>query len=103
MPSRTLLSAADFTSLSFRPLHGHLAGKPADFWFRSNLTAGGARIETVVESSVQALLFCMQGEDAIEDWEIWGDPREIERRKAERARAATPPEQRKQQVDSGFR
>ncbi|CAK0787622.1 hypothetical protein CVIRNUC_010844 [Coccomyxa viridis] len=39
-----------------------------------------------------------QGEDAIEDWEIWGDPREIERRKAERARAATPPEQRKQQV-----
>ena len=45
----------------------------------------------------------MQGEDAIEDWEIWGDPREIEHRKAERARAATPPEQRKQQVDSGFR
>ena len=43
-------------------------------------------------------LFCLQGEDAIEDWEIWGDPREIERRKAERARAAVPPEQRKQQV-----
>ena len=48
-------------------------------------------------------LFCMQGEDAIEDWEIWGDPREIERRKAERARALAPPEQRKQQVDSEFR
>ena len=40
----------------------------------------------------------MQGEDEIEDWEIWGDPREIERRKAERARAAIPPEQRKLQV-----
>lgn len=40
----------------------------------------------------------MQGEDKIEDWEIWGDPREIERRKAERARAAIPPDQRKHQV-----
>ena len=39
-----------------------------------------------------------QGDEAIEDWEIWGDPREIERRKAERARAAIPPEQRKLQV-----
>ena len=48
-------------------------------------------------AQAQLLLFT-QGEEAIEDWEIWGDPREIERRKAERARAAIPPEQRKLQV-----
>jgi hypothetical protein len=34
----------------------------------------------------------------IEDWELWGDPREIERRRAERARAKVPAEQRKAQV-----
>jgi hypothetical protein len=34
----------------------------------------------------------------IDDWEVWGDPKEIERRKAERARAAIPPEQRREQV-----
>ena len=34
----------------------------------------------------------------IEDWEVWGDPREIERRKAERARAARPREERVGQV-----
>lgn len=28
--------------------------------------------------------------DVIEDWEIWGDPREVERRRAERARGALP-------------
>ena len=33
----------------------------------------------------------IKGEGEIEDWERWGDPREIERRKAERARAAVPP------------
>ena len=39
-----------------------------------------------------------QGEEEIEDWELWGDPREIERRKAERARAAVPPDVRAQQA-----
>ena len=32
-----------------------------------------------------------QAGQEIEDWELWGDPREIERRKAERARASIPP------------
>ena len=89
------------------PLNSHCShsGRCMAIWqailnlrFKSNLTAGGACIETVVGPSARTKLFCMQGEDAIEDWEIWGDPREIERRKAERARAATPPEQRKQQA-----
>lgn len=31
----------------------------------------------------------------IEDWELWGDPREIERRRAERAFAALPVEQQR--------
>eukprot|EP00884_Botryococcus_braunii_P002000 jgi/Botrbrau1/11800/Bobra.0224s0007.1 len=31
-------------------------------------------------------------EDAVEDWELWGDPREIERRKAERQRRTLPPD-----------
>ena len=34
----------------------------------------------------------------IEDWEVWGDPREIERRKLERARAARPRAERVEQV-----
>jgi hypothetical protein len=39
-----------------------------------------------------------QGGGEIEDWELWGDPREIERRKAERARGAVPPDIRAQQA-----
>lgn len=39
-----------------------------------------------------------QGGGQIDDWELWGDPKEIERRKAERARAAMHPEARKEQV-----
>jgi len=39
-----------------------------------------------------------QSEDEIEDWELWADPREVERRKAERARARIPPEERRKQV-----
>jgi len=38
------------------------------------------------------------GETVIEDWEIWGDPREIERRKADRKRANLPLEQRRVQL-----
>ena len=34
----------------------------------------------------------------IEDWEVWGDPREVARRKAARARAAVPPEVRRDQL-----
>ena len=34
----------------------------------------------------------------IEDWEVWGDPRQIERRRAERARAARPRGERVEQV-----
>ena len=40
----------------------------------------------------------LQAGEVIEDWEVWGDPREVERRKVERARAAQPPEQRRVQV-----
>lgn len=40
----------------------------------------------------------MQSDSEIEDWELWADPREIERRKAERARARVPPEERRKQV-----
>ncbi len=40
----------------------------------------------------------MQSDGEIEDWELWADPREIERRKAERARARVPPEERRKQV-----
>ena len=39
-----------------------------------------------------------QGNEQIDDWEVWGDPKEIERRKAERKRAAMHPEARKEQV-----
>lgn len=39
-----------------------------------------------------------QGEEQIDDWELWGDPKEIERRKAERARNAMHPEARKELV-----
>ena len=39
-----------------------------------------------------------QSDEEIEDWELWADPREIERRKAERARARVPPEERRKQV-----
>eukprot|EP00873_Tetraselmis_striata_P037555 jgi/Tetstr1/457819/TSEL_044364.t1 len=40
------------------------------------------------------------GDEAIEDWELqmWADPREAERRRAERAHAKLPPEVRRQQV-----
>lgn len=34
----------------------------------------------------------------MEDWELWGDPREIERRKAERQRKALPPEVRRKML-----
>lgn len=44
------------------------------------------------------LAAALQAGEVIEDWEVWGDPREVERRKAERARAAQPPEQRRVQV-----
>ena len=37
-------------------------------------------------------------DDIIHDWELWGDPREIERRKAERKKANIPPEVRRTQV-----
>jgi len=40
----------------------------------------------------------MQAEEVIEDWELWGDPREVERRKADRARAAQPLHVRQAQV-----
>ena len=43
-----------------------------------------------------------QAGQEIEDWELWGDSREIERRKAERARASIPPEVRAEQVRSSF-
>ncbi|CAL8464644.1 g4179 [Coccomyxa elongata] len=39
-----------------------------------------------------------QGEEQIDDWELWGDPKEIERRKAERARNAMHPEARKELI-----
>lgn len=35
---------------------------------------------------------------AVEDWEVWGDPREVERRRVERARAALPLPERKAMV-----
>ncbi|DBA76164.1 TPA: hypothetical protein ACH3X1_009895 [Trebouxia sp. C0004] len=41
-----------------------------------------------------------QAEEVIEDWELWGDPREVERRKADRARAAQPLHVRQAQVAS---
>ena len=41
---------------------------------------------------------CLQVDEAIEDWELWGDSREMERRKAERKRQNLPPEQRRQQL-----
>jgi hypothetical protein len=34
----------------------------------------------------------------IEDWEVWGDPREVERRRAERKRSALPREARIQLI-----
>lgn len=40
----------------------------------------------------------VQGEEVIEDWELWGDPREVERRKADRKRAAQPLHVRQAQV-----
>lgn len=41
----------------------------------------------------------LQGkQDEIEDWELWGDPREVERRKAERKKASMPLEQRRAQL-----
>ncbi len=41
----------------------------------------------------------MQGQGGeIEDWELWADPREIERRKAERKKASLPPELRRSQL-----
>lgn len=40
----------------------------------------------------------LQVEEVIEDWELWGDPREVERRKADRARAAQPLHVRQAQV-----
>lgn len=42
--------------------------------------------------------FGPQADEPIDDWEVWGDPKEIERRKAERKRAAMHPEARKEQV-----
>ena len=40
----------------------------------------------------------VQDEEVIEDWELWGDPREVERRKADRRRAAQPLHVRQAQV-----
>ena len=40
----------------------------------------------------------VQSEEVIEDWELWGDPREVERRKADRRRAAQPLHVRQAQV-----
>jgi len=40
----------------------------------------------------------LQAEEVVEDWELWGDPREVERRKADRARAAQPLHVRQAQV-----
>lgn len=43
--------------------------------------------------------FAAQSEGSeIEEWELWGDPREVERRKAERKKAKLPPEARKAQL-----
>lgn len=38
--------------------------------------------------------YIVQGDASIEEWELFADPRELERRKAERRRAALPPEVR---------
>ena len=45
-----------------------------------------------------ARIAAVQAEEVIEDWELWGDPREVERRKADRRRAAQPLHVRQAQV-----
>lgn len=40
-----------------------------------------------------------QDDASIEDWELFADPREIERRKAERKRAALPAEVTARQIN----
>ena len=45
-------------------------------------------------STLTPKLYMMQGNASIEEWELFADPRELERRKAERRRAALPPEVR---------
>lgn len=42
----------------------------------------------------------LQEEEVIEDWEVWGDPREVARRKADRLRAAQPLPVRQSQVSA---
>ncbi len=49
-------------------------------------------------SSCLGQTLVLQAEEVIEDWELWGDPREVERRKADRARAAQPLHVRQAQV-----
>ena len=44
----------------------------------------------------------VQAEEVIEDWELWGHPREVERRKADRRRAAQPLHVRQAQVSSAL-
>ena len=61
--------------------------------------AGVALLPAVAEGPLcRVLAAALQAGEVVEDWEVWGDPREVERRKAERARAAQPPEQRRVQV-----
>ncbi|KAG1663311.1 hypothetical protein FOA52_006270 [Chlamydomonas sp. UWO 241] len=43
---------------------------------------------------------CNAGE--IDDWELWADPREVQRKRGERARAKVPPEVRRRQVAEEF-
>ena len=53
---------------------------------------------TIVSKLIGADTVVLQAEEVIEDWELWGDPREVERRKADRARAAQPLYVRQAQV-----
>lgn len=41
---------------------------------------------------------CAQGPTVVDEWDAWGDEREVQRRKAERKRANLPAAERRTQV-----
>ena len=64
----------------------------------SHFTGALQEVHCMAGQRHQAALHALQGEGTVDEWDAWGDQREIQRRKAERQKAGLTPLQRRQLV-----
>jgi len=69
-------------------------------WILENAYGSSSEDDFTSEDDGDATMCSDSKNEEIEDWEIWGDPREVERRKAERARKVLTREDRIQIIAS---